>query len=118
VQPQDPAHVLQLSPCLAAQVKKAGALHASAVESDEEMEEISRIRKPTVIAVIVIFTLSMIVWPLLTLPAGVFRCVGKLGCLSWRPVPVLPQRSPCATSHHCSFVLIDPLPGSVLSAWS
>jgi len=39
------------------------------------MEEIARIRKPTLIIVAVIFFFSMIVWPLLMLPAGVFRSV-------------------------------------------
>lgn len=55
------------------QVKKAGALDASSVESEAEMAQIARIRKPTHIAVAVIFVLSMIVWPLLSLPAGIFR---------------------------------------------
>ena len=55
------------------QVKKAGALDASSVESAAEMEEVARVRKPTIIAVIVIFFLAMIVWPLLMLPAGDFR---------------------------------------------
>ena len=54
------------------QVKKAGALDASSVESAAEMEEVARVRKPTIIAVIVIFFLAMIVWPLLMLPAGDF----------------------------------------------
>ena len=58
-----------------AQVKKQGALDASAVESDADMEEVARIRKPVKIAVAVIFVLAMIVWPLLTLPAGgTMRC--------------------------------------------
>ena len=56
------------------QVKKQGALDASAVESDADMEEVARIRKPVKIAVAVIFVLAMIVWPLLTLPAGDMRC--------------------------------------------
>jgi hypothetical protein len=55
------------------QVKKAGAIDASSVESEAEMAAVARMRKPTLIAVSVIFFLSMIVWPLLTLPAGVFR---------------------------------------------
>lgn len=55
------------------QVKKAGAIDASSVESEAEMAAVARMRKPTIIAVSVIFFLSMIVWPLLTLPAGVFR---------------------------------------------
>lgn len=55
------------------QVKKAGAIDASAIESEEEQAAVARLRKPTIIAVVVIFTLSCIVWPLLTLPAGVFR---------------------------------------------
>ncbi|BDA49838.1 Urea-proton symporter DUR3 [Coccomyxa sp. Obi] len=53
-------------------VKKAGAIDASAVESDEEQAAVARLRKPTIIAVIIIFSLACIVWPLLTLPAGVF----------------------------------------------
>ena len=61
------------TPLRLAQVKKAGALDASSVESEAEMEEIRRFRKPTVIAVIVIFIAAMIVWPLLMLPAGIFR---------------------------------------------
>jgi len=40
------------------------------------MEEIGRWRKPTVIAVIVVFVASMIVWPLLMLPAGDNRQAG------------------------------------------
>ena len=64
--------------CLWRQVKKAGALDASSVESDAEMEEIRRFRKPTVIAVIVIFIAAMIVWPLLMLPAGDFRSEATL----------------------------------------
>ncbi|KAK9904775.1 hypothetical protein WJX75_002276 [Coccomyxa subellipsoidea] len=55
-----------------ATVKKAGAIDASSVESEAEMAAVARMRKPTLIAVSVIFFLSMIVWPLLTLPAGVF----------------------------------------------
>ena len=43
------------------------------MESEAEMAEIARFRKPTVIAVIVIFIAAMIVWPLLMLPAGDFR---------------------------------------------
>lgn len=43
------------------------------MESEAEMEEIRRFRRPTVIAVIVIFVAAMIVWPLLMLPAGDFR---------------------------------------------
>ena len=43
------------------------------MESEAEMAEIARFRKPTVIAVIVIFIACMIVWPLLMLPAGDFR---------------------------------------------
>ncbi len=54
-------------------MKKAGALDASSVESVGEMEEVARVRKPTIIAVIVIFFLGMIVWPLLMLPARDFR---------------------------------------------
>ncbi len=54
-------------------MKKAGAIDASAVESEAEQEQIAKIRKPTIIAVCIIFFLAMIVWPLLTLPAGVFR---------------------------------------------
>ena len=54
-------------------MKKAGAIDASSVESEAEMAAVARMRKPTIIAVSVIFFLSMIVWPLLTLPAGVFR---------------------------------------------
>lgn len=64
---------MTLHMCAPAQVKKAGAIDGSAVESEAEMEEIARIRKPTLIIVAVIFFLSMIVWPLLMLPAGVFR---------------------------------------------
>ena len=41
------------------------------MESEAEMAEIARFRKP--IAVIVIFIACMIVWPLLMLPAGDFR---------------------------------------------
>ena len=43
------------------------------MESEAEMEEIRRFRRPTVIAVIVIFVAAMIVWPLLMLPAGDLR---------------------------------------------
>ena len=57
----------------AAQVKKAGALDASSVEDAAEMESVARIRKPTWIAVGVIIFSGFIVWPLLTLPADVFR---------------------------------------------
>ena len=56
------------------QVKKAGALDASSVESEADQAEVARIRKPVKIIVAVVFFLSMIVWPLLTLPAGIFRC--------------------------------------------
>ena len=63
-----------------AQVKKAGALDASSVESEAEQAEVARIRKPVKIAVAVVFFLAMIVWPLLTLPAGVFRCPGGELC--------------------------------------
>ena len=61
----------ELALCL--QVKKAGALDASAVEDEEEMQSIARIRKPTWIAVGIIIFMGYIVWPLLTLPAGDFR---------------------------------------------
>ena len=71
--------MLRCQTCLA-QVKKAGALDASSVESDAEMEEIRRYRRPTVIAVIVIFIAAMIVWPLLMLPAGDFRSVIFASC--------------------------------------
>lgn len=54
-------------------MKKPGAIDASAVESEEEQASVARLRKPTFIAVTIIFFLSMVVWPLLTLPAGVFR---------------------------------------------
>lgn len=55
------------------QVKKAGALDASAVEDEAEMQSIARIRKPTWIVVGIIIFMGYIVWPLLTLPAGDFR---------------------------------------------
>lgn len=71
------------APSSCVQVKKQGALDASAVESDAEMEEVARIRKPVKIAVAVIFVLAMIVWPLLTLPAGgTMRCACDR--LPWR----------------------------------
>ena len=54
-------------------VKKAGAADASAVESEAEQAEVARIRLPVKIIVGVIAFLSLIVWPLLTLPAGVYR---------------------------------------------
>ena len=57
----------------AVKVKKAGALDASAVEDEEEMQSVARVRKPTWIAVGIIIFLGFIVWPLLTLPAGEFR---------------------------------------------
>ena len=72
------------------QVKKAGAIDASAVESEAEMENIRRIRKPTVIAVIVTGFLSCIAWPLLTLPAGDFRSgKSRHSCAYSSPVPLL-----------------------------
>ena len=60
------------------QVKKAGALDASAVEDDAEMASVARIRKPLWITVGIIIFMGFIVWPLLTLPAGDFRYVFDL----------------------------------------
>ncbi len=59
----------------AVQVKKAGALDASAVEDEAERQSIARIRKPTWIVVGILIFLGFIVWPLLTLPAGDFRYI-------------------------------------------
>lgn len=50
------------------------------MESDAEMDEVERIRKPVKIAVAIIFVLAMIVWPLLTLPAHDMRCAYALSC--------------------------------------
>ena len=55
------------------------------MESEAETAEIARFRRPTVIAVIVIFIACMIVWPLLMLPAGDFRCVIHPQALHARP---------------------------------
>lgn len=59
-------------------VKKAGAADASAVESEAQQAEVARIRLPVKIIVSVIAFLALIVWPLLTLPAGVYRCCSVL----------------------------------------
>lgn len=86
-------------------MKKAGALDASSVESEAEMEEIRRYRKPTIIAVIVIFCLSMIVWPLLTLPAGDFRSA-------------IPGIRPAHNGYHDQFACLDLSDVSILQRCS
>ena len=65
------------------QVKKAGALDASAVEDDAEMASVAQIRKPLWITVGIIIFMGFFVWPLLTLPAGDFRYVFDLKSLPW-----------------------------------
>ena len=63
---------------LPVQVKKAGALDASSVEDEKELESVRKIRKPLWIAVGIIIFLGFIVWPCLTLPAKIFRWESSL----------------------------------------
>ena len=62
-----------LAPYASSQVKKAGALDASSVESAAEQDEVARMRRPIHIAAAVIGFAALGLWPLLTLPARDWR---------------------------------------------